>query len=363
MKKLIIYLVLISTTGNLFAQQASNAEKMFDVPENRITRRFTFQLEKGEKMQVDLSRLNDLSRISNIDSMIREFLRDMEPLRDSLGSKLASRRIDYMMDTSSMKKLRIQVFPPRGSNFLVSNSDAASLKLEQDTIHLVMKIEEKPGPAGKGYTRYCRVSFFLNDLVNISSYMDGQLNEKISALRANMNNAWSRAGNSQLHLKGYPDITAPGTKGSIHGGTVLSYRLSIDAQNYKNYFVPSFTYGLAISTGANLVRHEFEVSAENHFIFSKNSTGKLETFRNTFLSVSYGVAGKLFVGSNGAVLQPVITAGFLARRRGDIYEKNTVKIGLGRFNFGGGSTKIEPGFYFNGSFKSMTPTLRVVQHF
>ncbi len=362
MKKLFIYLVLLCTTGNLFAQQSGNAAKTFEVPENRITRRFTFNLEKGGKMQVDLTYLKDLSLIRNIDSIIRDFLRDMEPLRDSLGSKLSSRRIDYVFDTSSLKKVRIQVFPPRGSNFLVSNSDAALLKLEQDTIHLVMQLEEKPG-SGKGYTRYCRVSFFLNELVNISSYMDGQLNEKISILQANMNKPWSQTNDRQVYLKGYPDITAPGTKGSTHGGTVLSYRLSVDAQNYKNYFVPSFTYGLAISSGANLVRREFVLSSENHFMFSKNSAGKLETFRNTFLSVSYGVGGKLFFGSNGAVLQPLITAGFLARRRGEFFEKNTVKIGVGRFNFGGGSTKIDPGFYFNDFFKSMTPALRVVQHF
>jgi hypothetical protein len=71
MKKMFICLVLISTTGNLFAQQSTNAEKMFEVPENRLSRRFSFQLEKGEKMQVELTHIADLSLISNIDSMIR----------------------------------------------------------------------------------------------------------------------------------------------------------------------------------------------------------------------------------------------------------------------------------------------------
>jgi hypothetical protein len=363
MKKMFICLVLISTTGNLFAQQSTNAEKMFEVPENRLSRRFSFQLEKGEKMQVELTHIADLSLISNIDSMIREFLRDVQPLRDSLGGRLSSRRIDYIIDTSSMKKLRIQVFPPRGSNFLVNNGEAATLKLEQDSIHFLMKFEEKPGTSGKKYIRYCRVSFFLNDLVNISSYMDGQLDEKINTLRANMNNTWLQAGNRQVSLKGNPDITAPAAKGSIHGGTVLSYRLSIDAQNYKNYFVPSFTFGLAISTGANLIKREFVISAENHFTFSKNNSGKLESFRNTFLSLSYGSGGTLSFGANAAFLRPVITAAYLIKQRGDIYEQHTFKIGLGRFSFGGGSTKIEPGFYFNSSFKSMTPTLRVVQYF
>ena len=62
-------------------------------------------------------------------------------------------------------------------------------------------------------------------------------------------------------------------------------------------------------------------------------------------------------------ISPAISIGYLIRRKGDFYEKNTFKLGLGRYAPFGGSLRIEPAFYFKNLFKGITPSLRITQYF
>src|SRR5688500_10993088 len=135
MKKAVYLLMLVaSITGNIFGQDhTTKADKIFDLPSNFAARRFTVDLGKGNIMQIELNNMDDLERFANLDSILRVFLADMEPLKDSLGDELLSRRIDYTVDSMGRKRIRIQRFKPKGSTFLVREGDVAALKLEQDT--------------------------------------------------------------------------------------------------------------------------------------------------------------------------------------------------------------------------------------
>jgi hypothetical protein len=157
-------MLLISITGTIFAQnQATKADKTFEIPPNYASRRFTIDLGRGNKMQIELVALEDLKRFTNIDSLIRSFFKDIEPLKDSLGDESFSRRIDYVTDSMGLVKIRIQQIRPKGSSFVVKDGDAAVLKLEQDTINFLGAV-----PFVADYTlrkpfrdtRYYRVSFF-----------------------------------------------------------------------------------------------------------------------------------------------------------------------------------------------------------
>ena len=109
MKKTFIALMLfISILPDLCAQSKSKEDKAFEVPENIIiNRRFYIDLEKGNKLTIEVTDITDLQRIANIDSLLKVFASDLTPLRDSLSDPLSSKRIDYVTDAQGRKKIRI----------------------------------------------------------------------------------------------------------------------------------------------------------------------------------------------------------------------------------------------------------------
>src|SRR5215813_4216703 len=92
-------MLLINIASGLYAQQKSKEDKAFEVPENIIiNRRFYIDLDKGNKLTIELTDITDLQRIANIDSLLRVFASDLTPLKDSLSDPLTSKRIDYVTD-------------------------------------------------------------------------------------------------------------------------------------------------------------------------------------------------------------------------------------------------------------------------
>jgi hypothetical protein len=370
MKKLICFLMLVtSVTGAIFAQDNTTKEdKTFDFPPNYPSRRFTIDLGKGNKMQIEISSMEDLKRFSNMDSVIRTFLADIDPLKDSLGDELLSRRIDYITDSMGRKKIRIQHFKAKGSNFLVKDGDVAALKLEQDTIHFlgtVSFVAKYTMRKAFNDSRKYRVSFFLNDLSDLASYADGSLNKKVETLQNNINATWiTTAKKGTAYLAADRSISARLPKGFTAGGDFLNMRVSVDIQNYKNYFVPSFSIGAGIIISTSHFKRDIVLSWDPNFFFAEDSTGKLKTFRNDFLTLTWGQG---IVANNEprkeSHLLFIMSLGYLVHRDGEYFEKNTFRIGAGRLSLFSGKTKIEPVIYFNDFFKGVSPGLRLIQSF
>lgn len=271
MKKTICFLMLAtSITGATFAQyQTTTTDKIFELPPNHAQRRFTVHLGKENKMQIELSNMEDLNQFINMDSVIRIFLADIEPLKDSLGDQLLSKRIDYTTDSTGRKKIRIQQFKPKGSNFLVRDGEVASLKMEQDTIHFIGIVSSTAKlTLRKAFIdyRYYRVSFFLNDLSDLATYMDGSLSKKIQTLRNDISSRWiTTAVKGKAYLKAEPSISARLPKGYVAGGDFLNFRISVDAQNYKNYFVPSLSLGAGLIISTSHFKRDIVLSWDPHF--------------------------------------------------------------------------------------------------
>jgi len=99
-----VLMLLISITANLCAQ-SNKEDKAFEVPSNIIiNRRFNIDLGKENKLRIELTGITDLSRIANMDSLIRLFLQDIASLKDSLSDPFTSKRIDYVTDAQNRKK-------------------------------------------------------------------------------------------------------------------------------------------------------------------------------------------------------------------------------------------------------------------
>ena len=367
MKKLFFLVLILSITSESFAQYQPNSESIFEVPASKIKRSFLIELGRSDKMQIELTDIKDLANIRNVDSIVALFLRDIRPLKDSLTEGIFSRRIDYIVDTTSQKKIRMQKFTTASSHFAVIDGSVSLLKLEQDTITIIGKVRTQIKAGIFGYYTdyaYYRISFFLNNLNDLATYVDGKMNDKVKSLEENVNSLWINRETSGVYLRKDPDISAPNFRGFLQAGRSFSLRLAVNIQNYKNYFVPSASYGFVFIKSNSQVRHKFGMQYENHFQFSKNDSGRLNTYRNDFLTLIYERENILTGNLNGVTkLSPTLSFGYFIRKSGDFYEKNTFKLGLGRYAPFGGNLRFEPTFYFNDFFKGITPSLRITQYF
>src|SRR5687768_16515040 len=162
MKKTLFFLMLLSIMGPLCAQLD---DKTFEVPDYIIfNRKFTINLDNKNKLMIRLSDINDLQQLSNIDSLVQVFLKDIWPLKDSLTNELSAKRIDYVTDAQNRKKIRLLQYPATGSSFLVDRGGLAALRTLQDTIHLIGILPNPPKRAdntSSKHPRYYHFSFYL----------------------------------------------------------------------------------------------------------------------------------------------------------------------------------------------------------
>lgn len=86
MKQLLTLTILLTCLwAKVNSQTKTKEDKAFEVPENIvIMNRFYIDLEKGNKLTVELTDASDWQRIMNIDSILSNFFNDMKPLKDSL---------------------------------------------------------------------------------------------------------------------------------------------------------------------------------------------------------------------------------------------------------------------------------------
>lgn len=370
MKHALLLLMLATSIGRLtFAQDGkTNTEKTFELNSDFAHRRFLIDIGKGNKIQIELTEAEDLDYLVNIDSLLEVFVADIAPFKDSLADEMTTKKIDYRIDSFKVKKIRIQQFAPDGLTYTINQGEPAALKLEQDTVNFTATVYFRAKyTLRKAFntTRYYRLSFFLNDVNDIGKLIGTGLNAKIRELRENYDSRWDYTAPNHVKLRRDPSITASHPHGFAAGDDFLELGASVGAQNYKNYFVPSFSLvaGVVISSHG-FYKREFKLGWEPNFFFRKDEQGKLKTYRNDFLTLMLAQGP---IKDNDAhkesPFSSIVSFGYLVRRSGDFYTKNTMRFGAGRLSLFEGKTKIEPVIYFNNFFKGVTPGLRWIQSF
>lgn len=384
-------LLLLSAPGTIHAQTVTlsrstgpgnrGADQLFELPAHKTSDRFYLDLDKGNRMVVEVGDLGDVARFNNMDSLLLVFLADMRPFKDSLADPLTTKQIDYVIDASGKKKLRIRCIRPEGSGFLLEGNEPAALKTEQDTIRLLF-ITELPPSRGKrnnpGY-RYNRLSFYINRYSELEGYVTTGLNQKIVELQKNVETRrW--AGHMTWGTDNFKDgrshMTAdPAWTVDLRHGypnplrDYLTFGGSVNIQNYKNYFSPSLSLGMMLHFDRTPSIHEFAAFWEPQFFFTTNGQGRLQTYRNDFVTISYRLhgtqappeAGREEKEKDGLTLAASFS--FLVRRSGDYFAPNSFRLGIGRVSIFHGGTFLEPCLYFHDLFKEVTPGLRFIQRF
>ena len=372
MKKTFIVLMLMTSIAtDLCAQSKSKEDKAFEIPDNIvINRRFYIDLEKGNKLTIEVTDITDLKRIANVDSLLKVFAGDLTPLKDSLSDPLSSKRIDYVTDAQGRKKIRILKHPSKGDNYLLNNGELSSLKIDQDTINIIGVIPNPPKAQQKislTNPRYYHLLFYLNNFDELAGYMNGTLSQKIETIQNKVNGRWPiLKGGGSHYLKPDKTIVADKPKGFTPQGTgdFVAGQAWVNVQNYKAYFVPSFSVGLklTITNRDRTFKWEPGLYWEPHFLFDKDANGKLRTYRNDFLTLTYGQGGTTdHDPRKDFSFSAVFSLGYLIHRSGDFIEEGTFRFGAGKLKFS--KTTIEPSIYFDHFFKGVTPGIRISQSF
>ncbi len=203
--------------------------------------------------------------------------------------------------------------------------------------------------------------------MNLAGYMNGLLAEKIATIQNNVYTKWPLIlGGGSHYLKKDKTISADKPRGytQIGTGDFLGAMFTVNVQNYKNYFVPSFSVGaaLTITNRDRTFKWEPGLFWEPHFLFAKDAQGKLRTYRNDFLTFIYGQGGTTdYDPQKDFSFSAVFSLGYLISREGDFINKNTFRLGAGKIKLL--KTTIEPSMYFNNFFKGVTPGIRISQRF
>jgi hypothetical protein len=353
--------LLLSIAGNLCAQkttQPSPEDRLFEPPANSIGLNYRIDLGAGNILQIDLANGYDLHRdgLANIDSILNRFLDDMQAFRDSIADPLTVKHIDYLLDTSGNPKLRIRQYHPVASSFLLDRNGPSILRVEQDTIRIliVRAVPPRyPGRAVKGL-RYDRFCFFVNHYGELESYAAKGLN------------AWTRRIISNPVPKHpyrcpfcytYRDSTISSRAMQSNG---LGLGAGVDLQNYKSYFAPAFTVGGRVHLVRDEDRYIIGASWEPIFLFAPDPQGRLMTYRNDFVVASFthfGPSGKL--KGMDLNLVPDASLGYLFHSRGAFFGKPSFRLTIGTVYLSQKFIQIEPALFFDHFFRGVTPGLRL----
>jgi hypothetical protein len=363
MQKIIVALLslLLSAAGTLYAQdndQLSSGDLLFNPPPLAIGINYRVQLGNGNILRIDLANGYDLRFFKNIDSLLTVFLNDMKSFQDSLADPLTVKHIDYLIDTSGKKKLRIRQDRSISTSFLLDGGEPALLRIEQDTIRILL-VSAAPGRSSgrtvKGL-RYDRLCFFVNHYSELESYVSSGLNDEIRSIM------------SHTLVKPHPYrcpfcyiVRDSLVRTHVHDGNTLSISPAVAVQNYKNYFSPSFALGASVNLLRRSGLYRLGASWEPLFFFAPDAQGQPHTYRNDFIVLTYEHKYRegITMSRPFPYLDPAFSFGYLVHSEGDYFSKPAFRLTAGAGEWLNGALRLEPGLDFNNFFRGVTPFLRL----
>jgi hypothetical protein len=373
MKKSVILLMLItvSVTENLFAQRQADqgssgpSSSPFYVPASAIMDSFYVKLDYGNSLQIAVSNLADIGRPFTPDALIRAFRDNMAAFEDSLSNPLTIKKISYLTDGTGKIFIRLQQFKPHGNSYLINKGEKAVLKIAQDTVIMMHVLTDttRSGCQAHPEKRYLRLTFQLNDFHQLYDYQSGELDSAFRKLyqAARSRTHWSPKNNHHMKLEGSYSLAGvrAGQPAVIHPrykeNDFVTPLLAVNLQNVYQHLSPSASLGVLFDFPRRGFAHELSLSWEPMFLFALDNRGVWQTYRNDWLMARYSIYAPH--AEKKAMFTGNLSVSYLIRRKGDFFDKNTFRLGLGGFRKD--KLTLEPVIYFHDFFRGVTPGLRL----
>lgn len=373
-KYLLIFLLFAGTARGLHAQYQPNMyESMFNSPPpGKGNGLFQFFYSNRLSVRMELSYASQINYLPNLDSLLQNTIQLLEPLKDSLKADGIVRRVDVVYWGSS-PAIRIVEHPEYGNAYTIKDKELMQLKVNQDTVRMVVFTKRRMGDdaengTGDGRLYPFAVTFWVNNIGDIAQVPPTRLSECMAVLRPKIERFthWDKANSPEVKYQ---------ASFNMKTGRMFSPLNSYYIPSNERGFQPAVGFGLTAVRGAvapfleagieyaksnNYFTNRFRLSLEGQYFFSRDADQKLQTFKNIFADFQYRQTPKPFA-DNKLHWIPNISLGYLVHREGEWYEKNTFRLGLPQV--GGRNFSVTPQLVFNDFMKNISVGFRFCLNF
>jgi hypothetical protein len=391
MNKLVLLFLLITGTATyLPAQpnrinalyyldsQGSPADAMFNRPspgKARVNFHF-FSLPNNTRITFELVTIKQLNHLPSLDSLLVEAGNAIKHLADSFTQDALSRRVDVLLDGKTAQ-VRITTHQHPGT-FVVKDGELNALKVAQDTLRIKFyaatgKQYKNNNTTDANLPKYMLNPAFItvitNNLQNVNDLPANTLQQCLAMLRQDISEGYVNAATENASYTAYYNMQA-GKRFSPTNPKWIKYgryrnelvpNIYGSLQFTRGTLAPSMAAGLRFTTGRSASGYKrLYLMWDPYFFFSRNANNKLVTDRNDFVTFRY--VDEFMEKKNGEFdLLLNFSVGYLTRRSGEWFEKNTFKFSLPAVR--SGWLQFEPEFYFNDLFKNFSPTIKLTLHY
>ncbi len=371
---LCVALTLLSVAGKLHAQDGYTPEKewyemtrtdrAFHVFKSKVNIRDYVYLKGYNKMMIELNNVDDYDKVKELRSMVAKFLSDMAFYKDSMENGSGNVRIDYALSEGSDRaQIRFKKYPQNGDVYIQKKGVVSRLKLEHDTVVLLVHMPEKKMTQLQrldkeknsmlAYRYAIGITFYLERYTDLERlYTDHpDLDKVIDTLKSTKDEGTivqpAKHPSSTIYkpygdfvsfkkLRGLiPSDAEAFSWSAINPSDKLTISLNMGVGLVRNTLVPTAEIGISIynmrqayytrSFQSHEINTQATLSMSPYFFFSRGGDGKHYVADNWFANFSIGGATQ-FLG----VTTPLMTAGvgYLLIPKGDIFKGTTMKAFL-----------------------------------
>lgn len=321
---------------------------------------FFVWLPEKNRIWFDLTWVNHLDSLKNVDSLLQETVKLLGPLLDSFKVDSRLRRVDVDL-TQKPALFRVTTHLEKGETYTRVENELVQVKMDQDTV----RIKFLANQGGGSY-----LNLLLNnaaDLQHLPADVGGRslqlvrngLAKHYAAAKGNTRHRYYAVYNLESGQLIAPD------KDNYHAirsrNDYLAITLVKPSVAYvRGSLLTSVSLGVAFNYSKTLnpswgSTHSFGLFWDPQFSFRRNAAGVFQSFRNDFLTIRFEETpnGRL---SNFQLLS-TLSVSYLIGRSGDLFERNTYRLGV--LAAASGRLRMEPELYFNDFFKNVSPAIRV----
>ncbi|MCH5717345.1 hypothetical protein [Niabella hibiscisoli] len=365
--KSIVIAISLLVLGLQLNAQKTYWEMPADLFEKEGAKGITLDLGGTNKLVVYAHDAQTIDNGVDFKSILQSFFDNYDVIKDSVNAYI-SNKVLYYYNPGGKNGLTVIPGAETGKALSVVDGKAYRVKRTMDTINIYPR---KP----KTINEAAVFSFRVNQIEDLRAYITSDLindfikkvDQEIQEERTTGKNSGGKQGQPNMvglasRYKGTFRIVNNQIEGDIvpenRKMNNLSFSVSADLQNFKSYMAPSFNTSIDLYFKGQGYRRILRLALywEPVFLFDKGPDDKLKTYRNDFVGFLYEYR-RGSVSPDKLSFYAPFSASYLVKRRGDFFEKNTFRLGIGGIKYG--AATVRPFMYFNSFFKDVTPGVQL----